>query len=446
MENQKLRYDSFKGVALCPPANRLELNFSAGLAYPERYPDYARHKRTGIVCDQMSQDFPKDARRLQGRYIYGGFVLNHYGHFIAESLGRLWITSQKEFVGLTVLFLISKEDQYIKPFIEDAMSHFRLPYRILTENVIVDELIIAEAGKQMRLPARAGYLDWLGTIGLPKDFKDNQSPPKICVLRGHLTAGKIAGEAKVEEILVKAGYYALRPEKYSFSDQLKYYFNAKKIVFSEGSAIHMCDLLPYINADVAVINRRPLSILAETSLRGRTKSLFILQAACRAISPRSNTSVGFNKALSYVRLKEVQVFLTKNNFTIPSDWPEEWQEGVLHREALQYYREYLSKNENSEAIDTDLLISKLMDEVAVHFSIMRELRYKLFLTKAKEAFTKGKYDEACDFSDKAVHQFPGKSEAQDLKVLSLEHKSKYSSGLGAIVDRFRRAMVILFDK
>lgn len=68
--------------------------------------------------------------------------------------------------------------------------------------------------------------------------------------------GTQIGEEVFERYLANEGYLVFHPEQHTLLEQLSLYARAKKIIFSEGSAILPCILLPDLEAEVAVICRR----------------------------------------------------------------------------------------------------------------------------------------------------------------------------------------------
>lgn len=434
----------FQNVSLIPPEFKLTDPVVAGLAFPSEFPDFARHRRSGYVADTDCDMFPEGAKKLTGKYVYGGFVLHHFGHLIAECINRLWVCSQSEYKDLPVLFLMAPENSAMTRYLAEIAEYFGISnYQIETEPVVVDSLVIGEMGKEMRRESHESYNEWLGDIAADR-LQDSSMPEKIFVLRGHFPAGKVIGETALGPILEGAGYFCLRPEEYPILQQLKYYANAKKIIFSEGSAIHLCDLLPRLEADVAVLNRRPLSVLAETSLRNKARRLFILDDCVRVLSPRSKTNVGFNRALSYFPLDQIQQILIRHQFVEAAHWPSGWHKRVSLTDAFQFLNSIPQDDGHDELSldDAGEVVTLLMDEVRVHFGLLRKARYKLFMVRAYQAFDTGRYDDAIDFTKRALSQYHYSKEAKELLQKAERKKLSTSSFWGQLWDKFSRFKVI----
>ncbi len=444
--NKKLRCGEFSDVALVPPEDTLTDPVVAGLASPEDFPDYARHRRSTKLADAPYKGFPDEAKKLKGAYVYAGFALHHFGHFVAETFSRLWVIERDQYKELPLLFLVSPNKPAVRENIDQVMGVLGIQnYRVEQECVVVEKLIVGEMGKYIGGFSHLEYIGWLQRRTQNR-FVSSEYPDKICVLRGHFSAGKLVGERALENILVDAGYFAFRPENYSIAEQLKHYSNATKIVFSEGSAIHLCDFLPHLKADVAVLNRRSISTLAETSLRQKARKLFILECVTRVLSPRSQSGVGFNRALSYIAFPKIQSFLNTNGFVETKDWPNGWSDEAALRDAIEY-RSYLSHGAEGDVSITseasEGLVVNLMEEVSVHFDTLRQVRYKMWLSRARFALAVGDYDQATDFAQKALRQYSYGTEAHDVYAAACGRKKKSMSWFGGILDTVFRVKTMM---
>ncbi|MGV6848823.1 MAG: hypothetical protein ACWA5A_10780 [Marinibacterium sp.] len=96
--------------------------------------------------------------------------------------------------------------------------------------------------------------------------------PAVFVSRAGMLA-RFAGEAYVETVMQKAGARVIRPETLGLSDQLQIYRSGAPLIFSEGSALHVPQLLGAGLGEVAVLTRRALVRLNEASLTPRCAGL-----------------------------------------------------------------------------------------------------------------------------------------------------------------------------
>jgi hypothetical protein len=101
----------------------------------------------------------------------------------------------------------------------------------------------------------------------------------VYVSRALLPEGRFAGEPYLDAILTAAGVTVFHPETVDVQAQLRLYRRARRLIFSEGSAMHALQLLGHLESDIAVLARRPGYRLAAANLRPRARSLRYLQAA-----------------------------------------------------------------------------------------------------------------------------------------------------------------------
>ena len=74
-------------------------------------------------------------------------------------------------------------------------------------------------------------------------------------------------------VLAASGVQVLRPESLPLVEQLRNYRAATNVVMAEGSALHALQLVGRIDADVAVLERRPGTRLAQANVAPRVRSL-----------------------------------------------------------------------------------------------------------------------------------------------------------------------------
>lgn len=102
----------------------------------------------------------------------------------------------------------------------------------------------------------------------------------VCVFvsRAGLPEGRFAAESYLDEMLTVAGVTVLHPETADLRTQLQFYRRARRLIFSEGSAVHALQLLGTLGCEVVVLVRRPGNQIAAASLRPRARLLRYLPA------------------------------------------------------------------------------------------------------------------------------------------------------------------------
>lgn len=123
------------------------------------------------------------------------------------------------------------------------------------------------------------YLDLLGRIatrnGLPTPT--SQDDKVVFISRaGQRISG---GDAYLEQVLGEYGATIIRPEEIPIRETLSAIYSAKKIIVSEGSAIHNFNFLGRIAADVLVLVRRKRLRLGWFDLAPRVQNLCYTEVA-----------------------------------------------------------------------------------------------------------------------------------------------------------------------
>lgn len=210
--------------------------------------------------------------------VYAGPLWGHFGHFMAEGVHRLWLAFDKEYMHLPIIFVQNGGWNKLPSWALDFLRLRGLEDRcqVVTKPTEFRHLMVPECGKVLGQLPRPEYRTLLDEIYPIKTTSLKAPKEKIAVLRAHLSKGRAIGEELLEESIRKNGYICIRPELISMAEQFDLYINARKIIFTEGSAIHLLDSAPNITADIAFMPRRYSGTrLAQHSLLKNAKSLHI---------------------------------------------------------------------------------------------------------------------------------------------------------------------------
>lgn len=254
---------------------------SGRVRLPRDAPDFAFERRAGTVFRGPDPDPAfaeaafRDAPRL-GRLVLGGVTWTHFGHFLAESIHRLWAAQRGDHAGLPVVFLAQRPGQRLAPWALDLLRLHGLAERVIELDGPAHAALlhIPEPGTRLGAFAEPWYLDLQASALAALARPGPGGPARIAVLRDHLGTGRLVGEGLIAAALEAAGYTLLRPETMGIADQMRLYAGAGHIVFSEGSALHLLEAMPPLRARVAVLCRRHSGArLAGHALRGRVEEL-----------------------------------------------------------------------------------------------------------------------------------------------------------------------------
>lgn len=220
----------------------------------------AKHHKNGYKNQPSSNiDLPADADLLNGQYLYGGFLQNtHFGHFLVESLSRLWCLSHAQ--GIDGIVFVLRETRFSIPsFVEDILTRLfgDVKFIYVRQPTFVETLIVPD---QLSHP-RSGYIHGhAANQQVLKNLRvfDDSAPKKVYVSRSELSSneGVFLGEKALESNLEKEGYCIVHPQKLSINEQIRIYTNAEKLIFADGSAFHLYVLVANSNQDIFVVWRR----------------------------------------------------------------------------------------------------------------------------------------------------------------------------------------------
>jgi hypothetical protein len=209
---------------------------------------------------------PADVEHLSGRWIWGGVLLNHFGHFLTESTGRLWALDALEGAIDGIVF-ISKRDTADEKGALDMQPYHRVffdllgidvPIRILTRPTRIDSLEVPGQGFGIGQIA-SGTAPFRAFIHnrFAKDIAPD-GPENLYVSRSELGAvrGGILEEKRVEKSLESCGYAIFHPQKHALTEQLARYKAARKIISLDGSALHLLAMVGNADQKLAMVKRR----------------------------------------------------------------------------------------------------------------------------------------------------------------------------------------------
>jgi hypothetical protein len=293
---------------------RRKLPLRSALAFPPDSPPWVWNCSAGRVNNAHvpPEPVPADAPLIRGTFIYAGPIWESFGHVMAEFVHRLWVTELPEFQGLPVAFTATEG---VEPprFLGAVMSLLGISdWRVLEGPARIERLVVGEAGKQLRVPSAPAYTAFLQRRLAHLAAEAPRFPKNLAVLRGHLdqNSGRCFGESWIAEQLERLGYLSFKPEQHPLPDQVNAYMHAERIIFSEGSAMHLFDIMPPVKAQIAVLNRRPGSPLGEHTFAGKCGGLHVYDDIVFLGDPREHLT----RSLSLVDPPKFFAWLRERGF------------------------------------------------------------------------------------------------------------------------------------
>lgn len=205
---------------------------------------------------------PETARHLPGRYVFGGVLYGHFGHFILESLGRIWALDAVGDDVEGIIFTpkaITFPDKAVQQQQHLAeLLGMRVPIIVAREPLVVDELVVPAQGVGLNdlIEGSEAFRRFMNTHAGAAIAPDG--PEKLYISRSMLPRdrGSILGEYKFEEYLKAEGYEIFHPQRHKPEVQIARYKAARLIVGVDCSPMHMVAYVGNSGQNTAVIMRR----------------------------------------------------------------------------------------------------------------------------------------------------------------------------------------------
>ena len=207
-------------------------------------------------------------RHLSGRWLWGGVLFDHFGHFLVESLARLWaLQDAGDIAGVVFIPRWPRRGPDLAGFQRAVFECIRpaLRVEIATRATRVDTLVVPGQGLGLGVPGDNEHSISRGTTEM-HDFARSrfaptiraEGPDALFVSRSRLgpARGGLFCEERLDGLMAAEGYTVLHPETVDISTQIARYKAARRIVFTDGSAAHLFALVARADQSVAYIRRR----------------------------------------------------------------------------------------------------------------------------------------------------------------------------------------------
>jgi capsular polysaccharide biosynthesis protein len=205
---------------------------------------------SGVLGDRVRAACPKrkeasGAERRIGGAVYLGHLMNHYGHFLTESVSTFWaVPHLKEHRFLFHPFVFGAS---IQPFMEPFLAASGIgieQIEVIAEDLLVDNLIVPERTFGVNSFVHIRQADAYASL---KHLVLRGAPPngvgrRVFASRSRLTRNKrgIADAAAFDRALAAAGFTVIFPETMSVEEQIHVYAATEVLCGFAGSAMHNC--------------------------------------------------------------------------------------------------------------------------------------------------------------------------------------------------------------
>jgi len=245
---------SSKRQLLIPGQQEIEL-----FAHLRAFPSVTNVVSTVEPTGSGASTAAEDAIPIVQTCVYGGVLHEHFGHFVAESVHRLWLlrllVGQNAWVAFHVGVRRGVFRTRMPDYVVDVLSALGAPPERL--------LFIDRPMRFARIyfPKQGRYLGRPEIIsGYSETFfgrhADNIGKRLYISRSTYLSKGSYFGERLVERTLAANGFEVIYPESLAPTRLVQAFREASEIVFAEGSAIHLLEICGRISARVLVVMRR----------------------------------------------------------------------------------------------------------------------------------------------------------------------------------------------
>ena len=203
---------------------------------------------------------------LAGTHMFGGISYGHFGHFITESMTRVWALDELKgkLDGLIFTPKIQMKDNH-RPFeVYDDLVRgmgIDLPITSAKEPMQVERLYVPKQGFGLGdlMAGSRKYRDYIRKHAGKNVIADGDE--KIYISRSKLPRdrGGLVGEWKLEAYLADEGYRIFHPQLETKRDQLAQYKKARQIIAVDCSPLHLVGYVGDSDQSVGILTRRSMT-------------------------------------------------------------------------------------------------------------------------------------------------------------------------------------------
>ncbi|MGZ9809685.1 glycosyltransferase 61 family protein [Pseudoroseicyclus sp. H15] len=203
-----------------------------------------------------------EVERLEGNWLFLGSLFGHFGHFLVESICRIWAVDalKGKLDGVLYVPKFQNRPEHVanvyRPFLQSLGVD--LPMRNLEDPTQVERLFVPRQGFGMfQMIEGAPEFRAFAKAHAGKDVEP-EGDEKIYISRSELPGarGSVLFEKRLEGWLQSEGYVPYHPQKHDHRAQIAAYRAARQIIAVDCSPLHLLALVGDEAQKVGVIARR----------------------------------------------------------------------------------------------------------------------------------------------------------------------------------------------
>lgn len=213
--------------------------------------------------------------------IWCGPITDHFGHMIADFGMRIAVSARLDRRTPLVFGIWPVPAAEPPPYFWQMLDHLgvdRQRVMLVRKPTRFERLsVVPQAERPYGGWANRRHLRLMDDIAGRTRPAGDREEGWVFVSRSGLPWGRFAAESYLDEALAAAGVTIFCPETVDLHTQLHLYRRSRRVVFSEGSALQALQLLGHVDAEVAILPRRPGRMVHNMAsvwpLRARVRSL-----------------------------------------------------------------------------------------------------------------------------------------------------------------------------
>lgn len=222
-------------------------------------PMSAMHGENGSQSMGLVYSFEKgNCQRLSGEYLYLGFFIKHWGHFIIDSSTRLYFALKNPDIKC---FFILRKGQNIDPFppqINRALELMGVRDRItfINEPTQIERIIVPEQSYVSQSYYSQEYINTFNVMSNNINPTCVTSSPKIFFSRSNFNKYRKCeiGNELLDELFTSDGYKIIYPELESLDNQIFYLNCCREWATVAGSLVHNL-MLAMVPPKTKIVNK-----------------------------------------------------------------------------------------------------------------------------------------------------------------------------------------------
>lgn len=185
--------------------------------------------------------------------IFGGMLFNHFGHFIRDSLVRLWYIFENRNINHKIIFIIQDGLDEIKhENILELAGLKKEEYEILVHPTQFDKIIVPYQSFDI-------FNGYRKNASLPFDAIISKITPanydKIYISKSKYDNNSLKNEIYFENFYKKRGFKIIYPETLPFAEQISIINGANEIICSSGTIAHLASYFCQKNSKITILWR-----------------------------------------------------------------------------------------------------------------------------------------------------------------------------------------------